>query len=805
MSTIPQPIHSTGMPERIENLAIAGPRTGFAALPLWARLLVSIAVMLFIAWSVMIVLTYTGRRDDTIEQAKNFAESVNQMTVASITAMMIAGVSKDQGLFAEQVKNSNEINELHVFRYGSLVDNFGPGFPESTPTAEEKSALEKGKPFFRLADDQSYLFAVFPMANSKNYLGKDCTACHVGKEGEIVGGVSMRINLKKAQAELQGFTWQISLLALGLSLPLLFAIYLLIRRDVAKPLGGEPAAATEMANRIAAGDLSMNIELKPGDTTSLMASMAKMRHDLGERIEADAKIAAENLRVKNALDRVTSCVMIADVSGKIVYMNEAVNQMFHTGENDIRKQLPNFSAAMVIGSNVDAFHKNPAMQKGLLSGLSQPHKASIKVGVRSYNLSAVPVIDEKGVRLGTAVEWLDRTAEVAAEAEVAGLVQAANEGDFTKRIAVEGKEGFLKVLAEGINGLMQTSSVGLNEVVRVLGALAKGDLTEKITNEYKGTFGQLKDDANMTVEKLTEIVTQIKESTESINVASKEIASGNTDLSSRTEEQASSLEETASSMEELTSTVKQNAENAKQANQLAAGASEVAVKGGNVVGQVVTTMSSINESSKKIVDIISVIDGIAFQTNILALNAAVEAARAGEQGRGFAVVATEVRTLAQRSAAAAKEIKELIGDSVEKVGAGTKLVDEAGKTMEEIVSAVKRVTDIMAEITAASQEQSVGIEQVNGAINQMDEVTQQNAALVEEAAAAAESMEEQAGNLAQAVAIFKLAQQGRQATALPTTKPSGLPAARKLTAAKPSAAKAKSVKASGGDGDWAEF
>jgi methyl-accepting chemotaxis protein len=218
-------------------------------------------------------------------------------------------------------------------------------------------------------------------------------------------------------------------------------------------------------------------------------------------------------------------------------------------------------------------------------------------------------------------------------------------------------------------------------------------------------------------------------------------------------------------MEELTSTVKQNAENAKQANQLAAGASEVAVKGGTVVGQVVTTMSSISESSKKIVDIISVIDGIAFQTNILALNAAVEAARAGEQGRGFAVVATEVRTLAQRSASAAKEIKELIGDSVEKVDAGTKLVDEAGKTMDEIVNAVKRVTDIMSEITAASQEQSSGIEQVNHAITQMDEVTQQNAALVEQAAAAAESMEEQAGSLTSAVGLFILSSAGRSTTA----------------------------------------
>jgi methyl-accepting chemotaxis protein len=271
---------------------------------------------------------------------------------------------------------------------------------------------------------------------------------------------------------------------------------------------------------------------------------------------------------------------------------------------------------------------------------------------------------------------------------------------------------------------------------------------------------------------LSNIIEHINETAGAITGGVNEVASGNEDLSQRTEEQASSLEETASSMEELTSTVMQNAENAKQASQLAAGASEVAMKGGNVIGQVVVTMSSINESSKKIVDIISVIDGIAFQTNILALNAAVEAARAGEQGRGFAVVAAEVRTLAQRSAAAAKEIKQLIGDSVHKVENGTRLVDQAGKTMEQIVASVKRVTDIMREIAAASQEQSSGIEEVNQAITQMDQVTQQNAALVEEAAAAAESMQAQAQSLMQAVSVFKLAEgTERQVVQLRDAKP----------------------------------
>jgi methyl-accepting chemotaxis protein len=363
-------------------------------------------------------------------------------------------------------------------------------------------------------------------------------------------------------------------------------------------------------------------------------------------------------------------------------------------------------------------------------------------------------------------------------------------------------------------GLLITRGIigSLQLAVTVADAIAKGDLTGKIEISSKDETGTLLQSLQAMQLHLTETVSSIKESTDSISTASKEIASGNTDLSQRTEQQASSLEETASSMEELTSTVKQNAENAKQANQLAAGASEVAVKGGAVVGQVVTTMSSINESSKKIVDIIAVIDGIAFQTNILALNAAVEAARAGEQGRGFAVVATEVRTLAQRSAAAAKEIKELISDSVNKVEDGTRLVDQAGKTMDEVVSSVKRVTDIMAEISAASQEQSSGIEQVNQAVTQMDEVTQQNAALVEEAAAAAESMQEQAQSLTQAVSVFKLAH-GQQTHQAAPSRPKA--EVRKLTPqtkakpqapAKVGAAKTAPARAKTGTNDeWSEF
>lgn len=374
----------------------------------------------------------------------------------------------------------------------------------------------------------------------------------------------------------------------------------------------------------------------------------------------------------------------------------------------------------------------------------------------------------------------------------------------------------LGVLLAIIVGVMLIRAIvgPLDEAVKVANAVASGDLTSRIDTNSTNETGRLLQALKLMNDNLVDLVGKVRIGTDSISTASGEIASGNLDLSQRTEQQAASLEETASSMEELTSTVRQNSDNARQANQLAAGASDVAVKGGAVVGQVVKTMSAINDSSKKIVDIISVIDGIAFQTNILALNAAVEAARAGEQGRGFAVVATEVRTLAQRSAAAAKEIKELISDSVDKVEDGTRLVDEAGATMDEIVSSVKRVTDIMAEISAASQEQSSGIEQVNQAVTQMDDATQQNAALVEEAAAAAQSMQDQAQTLTQAVSVFKMnggvastpVQRPHKAVSKTITKlPSRGSAIKSAANQEGGSVKPRKVAAGGSDDTWEEF
>lgn len=472
---------------------------------------------------------------------------------------------------------------------------------------------------------------------------------------------------------------------------------------------------------------------------------------------ADSRQILDNaFRLNQALDGAQSAVMVADAQFEIIYVNPSAYKIFKQGEQDFRKDLPGFDVEKVVGQSIDVFHKNPHHQRQLLENLTGSFKSEVLIGGRNMTVKANAVFNDSGDRVGYVIEWEDNTNMIKFMKDVDTVINAAVNGDFNERIAEQSREGYDLIIAKSINKLMETCSISLNEVIRVLGAMATGDLTEKITSDYSGAFGQLRDDSNTTVAKLKEMINEIILTCYTIQTAAQEIASGNNDLSHRTEEQAASIEQTAASMEELTSTVQANTQSAKHASQLAIDSSAIATKGVNDVHEMVVTMEAINQSSHKIGDIISVIDDIAFQTNILALNAAVEAARAGESGKGFAVVAVEVRNLAQRSAKAAGEIKELIQDSVNKVQGGTYLVSQAGITMNEIVTAINGVTTIMTEIADASAEQSVGISQVNQAISQMDNVTQQNAALVEQASAAAESMEEQVQNLSLVVGYFKV-------------------------------------------------
>ncbi|WP_275712207.1 methyl-accepting chemotaxis protein [Dechloromonas hankyongensis] len=539
---------------------------------------------------------------------------------------------------------------------------------------------------------------------------------------------------------------------------LLAAVFgIAIARQLVRAVTQPIAEVVATFQSLARGDYTHNVDTTRNDEMGkVLQGLQAMQIQQGFNVAEAERVANDNLRIRSALDCVSANLRIANDDGVVLYANKGLLTTLGQIESGLREQVPGFTIDGFVGSNITGFYADPAAALRSLRELQGTRQNELMLGGRIYNVITNPIVNERGQRLGTVGEWVDRTAELNAQHAVAELIHKAAAGDLAARLDTASLEGFYRELGGGINRLLETSGNAIAAIAEILGRVAAGDLTHTVEAEFQGTFGQLRDDANSTVRRLREVVGEIKMVTDSINIAAQEIASGNQDLSGRTEEQASSLEETASSMEELTGTVKQNADNARQAKELAGNAQQVAIKGGEVVAQVVDTMSAIHQSSNKIADIIGVIDGIAFQTNILALNAAVEAARAGEQGRGFAVVATEVRNLAQRSAAAAKEIKGLISDSVDKVETGNRLVDQAGRTMEEVVGSIKRVARIMSEIADASREQTAGIEQVSQAVSQMDEVTQQNAALVEQAAAAAESLEEQAHNLAQAVANFHL-------------------------------------------------
>jgi methyl-accepting chemotaxis protein len=620
----------------------------------------------------------------------------------------------------------------------------------------------------------------------------------------------LRLEVSTELSELLSARAKRSQVTMAVELGIVLAFIVLgfwIQRRITRYIAAKLDSANAVFGRLTHGHFDNEIGEQSGDELgTLLTSLGTMQASLAARVESDRKAADADRaravateRIKQALDSSSVNVVVADEQSNIIYLNPAAQRLMSSAAADFRAVSPRFDAMHLLGANLDAF------------GLRQREGTSeTVVGARTFQTIVSPINDADGRRIGTVVEWQDRTQEVAAEKEIGALVAAVSDGQLEQRVSLTGKTGFFEVLAKGLNGLVATVQDVVSDLNRLVQGANDGDLTRSMELAGKpGLTVSIGTGVNSLVGNMAHVVSQVKAMAAQVHLGAEEISRGNTNLSQRTEEQASSLEETASSMEEMTSTVKQTADNAGQANQLAMAARQQAEKGGAVVGNAVDAMGAINVASKKIADIIGVIDEIAFQTNLLALNAAVEAARAGEQGRGFAVVATEVRNLAGRSATAAKEIKALIVDSVSKVDEGSRLVDESGRTLDEIVQAVKKVTDIVAEIAAASREQSSGIEQVNKAVVQMDEGTQQNAALVEQAAAASQAIVEQVMTLNALVSHYRLKESGMNADAsAPLAARHGL--SRRPRASTPkgvpqTGAGARPAVAVGDDTDWKEF
>lgn len=559
-------------------------------------------------------------------------------------------------------------------------------------------------------------------------------------EDRLAADLVALAELTRADAQERFLTLSALLAALVIGFGL---IGMTIARNISGPIGDIVSAVEGYR----AGD---KLEMPGADRNDGLGALARS-------LNVIADTGLEAARLKAALDSCQTNVMVADVDRNIVYLNNNLQEMLSEAEDDLRKDLPHFSASSLMGGCIDQFHREPEPIRRLLESLTTTHEAQIVVGGRTLALTISPVRNGAGDQLGYVVEWRDRTAELKAVGEVDHMIAAANAGDLGVRLSLDDKEGSLRTMAEGLNLLATSIDDVTNDLGKMLASLSLGDLTRKIDANYEGRYGELKNSANETVDRLAETLANIKFSSGEVQTASGEIASASEDLARRTEQAAASLEETSASTETLSVTVQQNADNARKASDLAASANSSATKGGEVVERAVTAMSGIDASAKRITEIIAVIDEIAFQTNLLALNASVEAARAGDAGKGFAVVAQEVRGLAQRSAEAAGDIKNLIQDSNAQVEEGVELVNTAGSSLAEIVESIGKVAEIVREIADASHEQTVGVSDINGSVSNMDAMTQQNAAMVEETTAAARALSDQADALAEQIESFKLA------------------------------------------------
>lgn len=512
--------------------------------------------------------------------------------------------------------------------------------------------------------------------------------------------------------------------------------------------------------RIIEGNFKNEIQLNKYDELGdVLRELYLMQVSLNVNISESRDQLVKTTRIQRALDNSNSCVMLSDNKSNIIYTNNALKNLFDTAEYDNCDEFRDFKSK-VFSENIEKAFEKLNFQYSI-SKIKSTLQSEIKIGNRYFNLIFNPVTDSENNKIGTVIEWIDRTLEVKTEEEIKLIVEAVKAGELNGRLSLTGKQGFFHMLSVNINELTDVIDQVFGDIASIMRAMSDGDLSKRMENDFEGVYESCKNDINTTLAKLSDVFFQIDESAQIIINSSDEIASGNNNLSHHVEEQASRLEENAHSMEELSSTVKNNAENAHQADVTANYVQQLAENGGNIVKSAIEAMREINESSNKISNIITIIDEIAFQTNLLALNAAVEAARAGEQGRGFSVVANEVRNLAQRCANAAQESKVLIQNSIDKVRVGTSQVNESGKSLDDIVIEVKKVGEIISNIASASLEQSTGIDQVNQSIAQLNKITQQNAALAEQTAASSISMNDQSKHMMRILEFFHIAELGR--------------------------------------------